>query len=80
MLEEELIDLITFCLQNPNSIEVNEKKKRISEIGKELYDDGGIDAMENFFFVIENRIKEEIGKDPKPFRSLWNSIDDNWKY
>ena len=80
MLEEELIDLITFCLQNPHSNEVAEKKKRISEIGKELFDDGGLDAMENFFFVINNRIKEEIGKDPKPFRSLWNDIDDGWKF
>ncbi len=80
MLEEELIDLITFCLQNPHSNEVDEKKKRISEIGRELFDDGGLDAMENFFFVINNRIKEEIGKDPKPFRSLWNDIDDGWKF
>ncbi len=80
ILEEELIDLITFCLQNSGSSEVEEKKKRIIEIGKELYSDGGVDAFENFFFVIENRIKEEIGKDPKPFRSLWNGINDNWKY
>jgi len=80
MLEEELIDLITFCLQNPNSSEVAEKKKRISKIGRELFDDGGLDAMENFFFVINNRIKEEIGKDPEPFRSLWNGIDDGWKF
>jgi len=80
MLEEELIDLITFSLQNSGSSELEEKKKRIIEIGKELYNDGGVDALENFFFAIENRIKEEIGKDPKPFRSLWNGIDDNWKY
>ena len=80
MLEEELIDLITFCLQNSNSSEVEEKKKRISEIGKELYDDSGVDAMENFFFAIQNRITEEIGQDPKSFRSLWNGIDDSWKY
>ncbi len=80
MLEEELIDLITFCLQNPGSSEVEGKKKRTFEIGKELYNDGGVDALENFFFAIENRIKEEIDKDPKPFRSLWNGIDDNWKY
>ena len=80
MLEEELIDLLTFCIQNSSSSEVEEKKKRVSEIGKELYNDGGVDALENFFFVIENRIKEEIGQDPKPFRSLWNAIDDEWKY
>lgn len=80
MLEEELIDLVTFCLQNPDSNDIATKKHRISEIGKELYADGGIDALENFFFAIENRVKEEIGKDPKPFRSLWNGLDKDWKY
>ena len=80
MLEEELIDLVTHCLQNPESPDVEEKKQRISQIGKELYDDGGVDAMENFFFAIRNRIQEEIKKDPQPFRSLWNGISDEWKY
>ena len=80
MLEEEMIDILTFCLQNPDSSEIEEKKKRFAEIGVELHNDGGVDAMENFFFAIENRIKEEIDKDPKPFRSLWNGIDDQWKY
>ena len=51
MLEEELIDLFTFCLQNPDSSEIQPKKTRITEIGKELYLDGGLDALENFFFV-----------------------------
>ena len=50
MLEEELMDLMTFCLQNPESSEIMEKKKRITEIGRELFLDGGIDALENFFF------------------------------
>jgi len=80
MLEEELLDLMTFCLQNPTSAEVEEKKKRISEIGKDLYADGGVDALENFFFVLENRIKEEINQDPSPFKSLWNGLDDSWKF
>ncbi|MFQ5572707.1 MAG: hypothetical protein ACE5EJ_00495 [Nitrosopumilaceae archaeon] len=80
MLEEELIDLMTFCLQNPESYEVEEKKKRISEIGKELYADGGVDALENFFFAIENRIKGEINQDPGPFKTLWNGLDDSWKF
>ncbi len=75
-----MIDLVTFCLQNPESSEVENKKKRMSEIGQELYSDGGLDALENFFFVIRNRVKEEIGKDPEPFRSAWNDLDDNWKY
>jgi len=80
MLEEEMIDLITFCLQNPASEEVEGKKSRISEIGKDLYLDGGVDAMENMFFAIQNRITEEIGKDPKPFRALWNENSKEWKY
>lgn len=78
-MEEELIDLMTFCLQNPNS-DLAEKKARITEIGKELYADGGIDALENFFFVLKNRITEEIGKDPSPLRSLWNGLSDEWQY
>lgn len=80
MLEEELIDLMTFCLQNPDSEEVPGKKTRISEIGKELFDDGGVDALENFFFVLKNRITEEIGKDPEEFKPLWNGLTDQWKY
>lgn len=80
MLEEEMIDLITFCLQNPDSDEVEGKKSRISEIGKDLYLDGGVDAMETMFFAIQNRITEEIGKDPKPFRALWNENSKEWKY
>ncbi len=79
ILEEELIDLMTFCLQKPELPEVDEKKKRITEIGKEIFDDGGIDALENFFFVLKNRITEEIGKDPQVFRSLWNGLSDDWK-
>jgi len=80
MLEEEMIDLVTFCLQNPDSPEVGGKKNRFIEIGKELHADGGVDALENFFFAVKNRIKEEISKDPEPFRTLWNGIDENWKY
>jgi len=80
MLEEELIDLMTFCLQNPESSEVEGKKTRISEIGKELYDDGGVDALENFFFALKNRITEEIGKDPDVFRPLWNGLSSEWKF
>ena len=80
MLEEEMIDLVTFCLQHPDSNEVETKKSRISEIGKSLFSDGGVDAMENMFFAIQNRITEEIGEDPKSFRSLWNGNSDEWKY
>ena len=80
MLEEELIDLFTFCLQNPDSPEVETKKIRISEVGKELFQDGGIDALENFWFAISNRIEGEIEKDITPFRPLWNNLSDEWKY
>jgi len=80
MMEEEMIDLITFCLQNPDSDEVEAKKSQISEIGKSLFSDGGVDAMENMFFAIKNRITEEIGKDPHSFRSLWNGNSEEWKY
>jgi hypothetical protein len=38
-------------------------KKRIEEIGKELYDDVGTDIIENMFYSIEFRIKDEIGRD-----------------
>jgi hypothetical protein len=99
MLEEELIDLMTFCLQNPDSVEVSDKHKRITEIGHELFADGvsdkhkriteighelfadgGVDALENFSFVLKNRITEEIEKDPSPMRSLWNGLTDEWQY
>ena len=80
MLEEEMIDILTFCLQNPDSDETESKKQRLKEIGQELFNDGGVDAMENFFFVVENRIIGEIEKDPKPYRNLWNNITNEWNY
>lgn len=79
-LEEELYDLVTFFIQNPNSQEDQSKKERIHQIGKELFNDGGIDSMENMYFAIQNRIKEEIEKDANSCRSLWNGITDEWKY
>lgn len=80
MLEEELMDLMTFCLQTPESSAVIEKKKRITEIGQELFLDGGIDALENFFFSLKNRIMQEIEKDPSPLRPLWNGLTPEWHY
>lgn len=79
MLEEEMIDLFTFCLQNPDSGEAAGKKSRIAEIGREIHADGGVDAMENFFFAVRNRIIGEIEMDPQPFRELWSGIDPEWK-
>lgn len=80
MLEEELIDLMTFCLINPDSSETQEKKKRITEIGNELFLDGGIDALENMMFALKNRITEEIGKDPTILKNLWNGLTPEWNY
>ena len=71
---------MTFCLQNPESLEVIEKKKRITEIGQELFLDGGIDALDNFFFSLKNRIIQEIEKDPSPLRQLWNGLTPEWHY
>ena len=61
-LEEELYDHLMYSIQNPNDSDFESKKKRIEEIGRELYADGGTDAMENMFYSIEFRIKDEIGK------------------
>lgn len=49
-------------------------------IGKELYADGGADAMENMYYSIEIRIIDKIGKEAKQYRFWWNSISDDWKY
>ena len=77
MLEEELIDLMTFCLQNPSSSEINEKHSRIIDIGQEIFNNGGNDAIENFSFVLKNRITQEIEKDPSPLLSLWQGLASN---
>ena len=74
MLEEELIDLMTFCLQNPDSSQIKEKHSRIIEIGGEIHADGGDDAIENFSFVLKNRITQEIEKDPSSLLTLWNGL------
>ena len=79
-LEEELYDALTYAIQNTNVADFESKKKRIEDIGRELYADGGTDAMENMFYSIEFRIKDEIGKDAKPYRSWWNDISTAWKY
>ncbi len=80
ILEEEMIDLLTFCLQNPNSELVKLKEQRFKEIGSELFESGGNDAMENFFFAVNNRIQGEINKDIKSYRPLWNGISEEWNY
>jgi hypothetical protein len=79
-LEEELYDLLTYCIQRPDVADFAEKKARVQEIGRQLYADGGTDALENMFFSIEHRVKEEIGREAKPYRSWWNGIAGEWKY
>ncbi len=79
-LEEELYDLITYCVQNSNASDYSIKENRIKEIGQELFADGGVDALENMYFSIEHRVREEISEDAKPYRSLWNGISNEWNY
>lgn len=79
-LEEELYDLITYCIQNSDASDYGTKENRIKEIGHELFTDGGVDALENMYFSIEHRIREEISKDARPYRSLWNGISSEWNY
>jgi hypothetical protein len=60
-LEEELYDILTFCITNSNKLEkVELQKKRFFEIGQEIYADGGIDDLENMSFALNNRIEGEI--------------------
>ena len=79
-LEEELYDILTYCIKNPNVPDFESKKKRMEDIGRELYTDGGTDAMENMFYSLEFRINEEIGKEAKPYRLWWNNISSEWTY
>lgn len=79
-LEEELYDLLTFCIQNPEATDFVAKKGRVHEIGRELYADSGVDALENMFFSIEHRIREEIGSEARPYRVWWNDIAPEWNY
>jgi hypothetical protein len=79
-LEEELYDLITYCIQNTNASDYSKKEDRIKEIGNELFADGGVDALENMYFSIEHRVRDEISEDAKPYRVLWNGISNEWNY
>jgi len=79
-MEEELFDTLVYCIQNPEAVDLETKRNRAEEIGKELFSDGGVDAMENMFYSIEFRVRDEIGQDAKPYRSWWNGISKEWKY
>jgi hypothetical protein len=56
------------------------KSKEEMKSGRELYADGGTDAMENMFYSIEFRIKDEIKKDAKPYRLWWNNISEQTQF
>ena len=64
---------------NPNASDIEVKKKRVEEIGKELYADE-VMLWKIYFYPIEFRIKEEISKDAKLYCSWWNNITEEWKY
>jgi len=40
-LEEELYDILTYCIQSAHAEDFEEEKHRVLTIGKELYFDGG---------------------------------------
>jgi hypothetical protein len=47
-------------------LQILNQKGNMQRIFVEFWADGGIDAMENMFYSIDLRTKEEIGKDTKP--------------
>ena len=80
-LEEELYDILTFYITNSNELEkVESQKKRFFEIGQEIYADSGIDALENMFFALNNRIEGEINTDASKYKSWWNGITEKWNF
>jgi len=80
-LEEELYDILTFCITNSNEAEnIRSNKERFLEIGQEIYSDGGIDALENMFFTLNNRIEGEINIDASKYKSWWNGITEKWNF
>jgi hypothetical protein len=80
-LEEELYDILTFCITNSNETEkIRSNKERFFEIGQEIYSDGGIDALENMFFTLNNRIEGEINIDASKYKSWWNGITEKWNF
>lgn len=38
-LEEEPNDILSYCIQNPNASDSESKKKRMEELGRELFTD-----------------------------------------
>ena len=80
-LEEELYDILTFCTTNSNNVEkVESQKRRFFEIGQEIYTDSGIDALENMFFALNNRIEGELNTNASKYKSWWNGITEKWNF
>ena len=80
-LEEELYDILTFCITNSHETEkIRSNKERFLEIGQEIYSDGRIDALENMFFTLNNRIEGEINIDASKYKSWWNGITEKWNF
>jgi hypothetical protein len=72
--------LFTYCTQNPEDSNLGIRKKHIEEIGKELYTGREFVSMQNMCYSVDIRIKEETGKDVRPYRALWNGITEDQKY
>ena len=60
ILEEEMIDLLTYCLQNPSSESCESKKERFKEIGKELYESGGVTHWRISFLLLTIEYKAKL--------------------
>ena len=60
-----IFSLIVFKIQRPLILKLRENEPKKSE---ELYSDSGVDSMENMFYSIEFRIRDEICHDAKPYR------------
>ena len=61
-------------------LQILNQKGNMQRIFVEFQADGGIDAMENMFYSMDFRIKEEIGKDTKPQQGWWNDISKECNY
>ena len=59
--KKSIYDTLVYCIQNLKADDFETKRKRAEDIGRE-YSDGGVDAMENMFYSIEFRVKDEIGQ------------------
>ena len=63
MLDEELIDLMTFCLQNPDSAGCMKNTKESPRLVTNFMLMVEL-MLWRTFFVLKNRIIQEIEKDP----------------